>query len=321
MQTHFKTHLLACIAAALLILASCSKTNIQGKFIPKDVQIVMHINGASLSEKLPWDEIKQTQFFKETYNDTDVPAFIKKIVDNPENSGINIKGDLIFFGIKDETGGYFCIEGDIKDAAKFDAFNKDAIEKGTKSEEGEIKYIANNPIVAGWNKEKFVYVIDMPNFSGYDYYGKKEKLNPRDISATCKSIFALKEDNSLAKDEKFTALMKEKGDVHFWLNAEALYGEMSGFPGGMLMPNMNKLYAGTRTTATLNFENGKIIADAKYYASKDLSSIYKKYEGNDINEDMIKRIPTKDIAALIAINYKPEAIKKIIELTGFGELC
>ncbi|MBK7882586.1 MAG: DUF4836 family protein [Chitinophagaceae bacterium] len=299
-------------------MASCTKTNKQGKYIPKDAPLVMHVNMGSLSSKLPWDEIKQSQFFKDSYSDTAIPSFVKKLLDNPENSGIDIKGELIIFGMKDSSGAYSCIQGDIKDAAKFSAFTNEAISGGIKSEDGELKYVTKSPIAAGWNKEKFIYIIDMPDFKSYDY-ARESKAAPRDINALSKSIFALKESNSLAKDEKFTELMKKEGDVHFWMNGESLYSDMPSM-GGMMMPNLTKMYADTRTTATINFEKGKIVVDAKYYASKELSKIYKKYEGNGINEDMIKRIPAKDIPVLFAINYKPEAIKEIIELTGFGEM-
>lgn len=320
MQPHFKSYLLAGIGA-IIILASCSKTNTQGKFIPKDAPLVIHINGASLSEKLPWDEIKQSQFFKETYSDSTVPGFIKKVLDNPENSGIDVKGDLLLFGIQDSAGSYFCLQGNIKDATKFDAFNNEVITAGAKSEDGEIKYIIKDRIAAGWNKEKFIYIIDMPNIGRYDTYSNIDTKNKsRDVNATCKSIFALKEDNTLAKDEKFTALMKEKGDVHFWINMEVIYNEIPNVSKAYDMLNLNKLYTGTRSTATINFENGKITADTKNYVGEELSSIFKKYEGGNIDEDMIKRIPAKNIAALFVMNYKPEAIKKIIEISGFGEL-
>ena len=47
MQTRFRIPLLA--AAFVLILASCSKTNKQGKPVPKDAAIAVVVDGASLS--------------------------------------------------------------------------------------------------------------------------------------------------------------------------------------------------------------------------------------------------------------------------------
>src|SRR5215213_8535393 len=105
MQTQqlFKLTLLGTVA---MIFASCSKTNTQGKLIPKNAAIVLKMDGKSLSDKLPWDEIKQNPLFQQASSDTSMPAFIKTILDNPENAGIDPKTDFMFFAIKDSLGGY-----------------------------------------------------------------------------------------------------------------------------------------------------------------------------------------------------------------------
>ena len=63
MQTRFRIPLLA--AAVVLILASCNKTNKQGKPVPKDAAVVVLFDGASLLSKLPWDDVKQNALFQQ----------------------------------------------------------------------------------------------------------------------------------------------------------------------------------------------------------------------------------------------------------------
>ena len=41
---------------AAVLLASCSKTNTQGKLIPKDAAVVIELDGKSLTDKLPWQK-------------------------------------------------------------------------------------------------------------------------------------------------------------------------------------------------------------------------------------------------------------------------
>ena len=144
-------------------------------------------------------------------------------------------------------------------------------------------------------------------------------VSGRDIGATCKAIFALKEDNSLAKNEQFTALMKEGGDVHFWMNSEELI--KSGSPDNPLaMLNLDKFYKGNVTAATMNFDNGQMLVKAKTYVSGEMLDLFKKYSGGKINEDMIKRMPGKDIVAIMALNYKPQALADLIKMTGMDGL-
>ena len=87
----------AIIVTGLVMMASCKKTNTQGRMIPNTAAIVLHINGSSLSEKLPWTAIKDNPLFNELYDDSSVAAIMKKLLDNPENSGIDIKKDMLFF--------------------------------------------------------------------------------------------------------------------------------------------------------------------------------------------------------------------------------
>lgn len=321
--------LLFAVAALVFVLSSCSKTNKQGRLVPQKAAIVVQVNGKSLSEKLPWDEIKQNPLFKEAYADSTMPSSIKKLLDNPENAGIDTKSDLIFFGMKDSIGGYIAFEGTIKDVAAFKKFNEETAKGASVSEKDGISYITQQPICASWNKEHFIYVFDAPFLAGFDKYsGGMSNMddsvgvngNPkRDIAATCKSLFDLKEDASLGKNEKFTKLMKEDGDLHFWMNSEELYkGGMSN--PALVMFNLEKLYKDNITTATINFDNGKIRADMRSYANEELTKLYKKYSGGKIDESLLKRIPGKEVNGAIAIKFKPEALQELLKLTNVDGL-
>ncbi len=318
MPTHFRIPFIA--AVAVLLFASCNKTNKQGKPVPKDAAIVVLVDGASFSSKLPWDEVKQNALFQEMYADSATPAFVKKALDNPDNSGIDTKADLLFFAQKDSLGGIAAFTGTVKDAEKFKLFALDLTKGGSQSENNGVNYSSKSPVCVGWNKEKFLLVYNEPGMDAKDIVrnhlpDSKYTPTPRDLLGACKNLFDLKESNSLGENEKFTALVKKTGDVHFWMNAEALNKGGMGNPA-LAMLNMNKLFEGNITAATVNFENGKILVDAKSYAGKELTELYKKYGGRNIDEDMIKRLPQKDIAAVFALSFKPEGIKEFLKLLG-----
>ena len=317
MQTNFRNALLTVFA--VLIFASCTKTNKEGKFIPKNAAIAVHVNGASLSKKLPWDDVKQNELFKQMYADTSIPAFVKQALENPDNSGIDTKTDLLFFLQKDTIGGVGAFTGTIKDTEKFTQFTLDVTKGGVQSERDGVNYVSKYPVCVGWNKERFVYLVDAPQMNMQNARSKDSnsmyKEKSRDIGAACKNIFDLKEDNSLAKNEKFTELVKKTGDIHFWMNSEELYRGTASMPA-MAMVNISKLYEGGFIAATVNFENGKILMDAKSYAGKEMTDLYKKYGGKNIDEDMIKRLPSKDVAAVFAMSFKPEGIKEFLKLLG-----
>lgn len=310
------------IIALAVFAASCSKTNKEGKFIPQDAAIAVHINGASLSAKLPWEEVKSNEAFKAVSNDSNISAIVKQVLDNPENSGIDIKTDLFFFLKKDSLGGYAAFTGTVKDAAKFKSFNTDISKGGAETEKDGISFISKKNVCVGWNKEKFVYIADIPQLNQADYMNRgidttyTAPASARDIAKACKDVFDLKEDNSLGKNEKFTELVKTTGDLHFWMNSEELNkGGLTNAGLKMLNIDFEKLYKDNITTATLNFENGKILFDAKSYVNKEMTELWKKY-GGKVDESMLKRLPAKEVAAVMAMNFKPEGIKELVKLMG-----
>lgn len=313
--------------AVVFLLTSCGKTNTQGKLIPKEAAIVIQVDGKSLSEKLPWDEIKQNPLFSEMNADSSFPATLKSLLENPDNAGIDIKSDLMFFAIKDSMGGYIGFEGNVKEENTFKTFNQKITENGAKFEKDGVQFISKSPICVGWTKEKFIYIFDAPQLSQMDELSKRmirdsidiSRRNQRDIGATCKSIFTLKESNSLATDKKFTQLMEQKGDVHFWMNTEELSKGSSAITA-LSMVNLDKFYKGNITAATMNFDNGKMVLNSKTYASEEMISLFKKYSGGKLNEDMIRRMPGKDIVAVLALNFKPEGIRELIKMTGLDGL-
>ncbi len=330
MQKRFLSITAAVITAAILF-SSCSKSNKQGRYIPITAGVVFHIDGKSLNEKLSWEEVKQNELFKKMNEDSTLPAFAKAVLNDPENSGIDIKADIEIFMVKDSAGGYSAMEGVVKDEAKFKAFISNARKDAKESTKDGYTYLVNEKACIGYNKERFIAAINLPQLNPMKqaamsmptdsaFGGMDEVKYDRDMNGVTAQLFALKEDQSLAKDDKFSELMKTKGDIHFWYNAQ--YFNYSGNMGAMAaMVNMDKITQGAISTGTLNFDNGKINVDLKSYGGKELTDLFKKYSGSSIDKAMIKNIPSKDLAGVFAFNFKPEGVKEFLKLMNMDGLA
>ncbi len=316
---------------AVVLFASCSKkTNKQGRYIPSNAGVVVLVNGEALNAKLPWTEIKNNEAFKKMIADTSVSSFTKSLLENPDNSGVNIKADLILFVVKDTTGGYTAVEGTINDEAKFKTMLTSALKNAKETTKDGFTYFADEKTSVAYNKEKFIVTINTPQLNdiqktmsaGMDSttdIGMAEVKYTRDMNAVAAEILFLKEDASLANNEKFSGLMAEKGDAHFWFNAQ-YFSPTAALSGIGAMANLSKLTDGSITTATVNFENGKINLDAKSYGGKEITDLYKKYSGSDFDKSMIKNIPSKNLAGLFAFNFKPEGVKEFLKLLNMDGL-
>lgn len=316
---------------AVILFASCSKkTNKEGRYIPSKVGIVVHVNGEALNAKLPWAEIKNNETFKKMIVDTSVSSFTKSLLENPENSGVNTKGDIVLFVMKDTTGGYTAVEGTIKDEAKFKTMLTSALKNGKETVKDGFTYFADEKTSVAYNKEKFIVAINTPEVNDMQKTVSNamdtaaemkipEVKNTRDMNAVAAGILILKEDASLADNEKFSGLMAEKGDAHFWFNAQ-YFSPTAALSGIGAMANLSKIYDGAITTATFNFENGKINLDAKSYGGKEVTDLYKKYSGKEFDKSMVKNIPSKNLAALFAFNFKPEGVKELLKILNMDGL-
>ena len=135
--------LLLLIGSAMLF-TSCSSSNDQGKLVPGDAALVVVIKGKNLMEKLPWSEIKQNPAIQELLGDSSTPSEARLILENPENSGIDINNDLVIFLKNDSsTSAYLAFEGKLKDAAKFKAFNETMLKKKEVTEKDGISFLKN----------------------------------------------------------------------------------------------------------------------------------------------------------------------------------
>lgn len=312
--------------ACAVIFTSCKKNNAAGRYIPAGAQAVLHINLSSLSSKLPWNEIKTNPLFKEA-NNTDSP-WIQNIIDSPAVSGIDADKGIVFFIQKENNGGYIAIEGSIKDEDSFKAFCSRITSNANFTESEGIHYISRFPTCISWSNDRFVFITDAPGLQKMDDLHRRMKNDsiditdhtPRDLKATCKNIFELEEKKSLAADEKFDAVMKEQGDLHVWINTEDIYKDLK-LPGMLGLLNLENFYKGSVVTAVASFVDGSIKINAHSYSNKELAKIFEKFSGGKLSEDMLKRIPGKEVAAALAINFKPEALMEIAKLLNLDGIA
>jgi hypothetical protein len=330
MKSFFRITLTVCAAAFLF--SSCNKKNEEGKLVPKNAMFVLHLNTKSLKEKLTWDDIKQTNWYSEglkyyQLNHHATTDDMKKLFSNPENTGIDLDGGLVFFAEKNAgTDGDVVLEGRVKSKKDFEQFNKTLDPTATTRTDGDLNMLTlKDKGVVAWNDQHFTYVFNAgsarSNFNSTDdtsgVNGNMAPLVDKSItlSAVCKNLFSLTSDSNLEKNEKFSDLLGEKGDIHVWVNTEEIMKSSSSL-GMVGMLKLDVFLKDNISTYTVNFDNGKIDVKQKGYAGKEFTDFLKKYSGGNINTDMIKTIPSQNIFGVLAMNFKPDGIKELIKLTG-----
>ena len=311
-------NLLTLILPALLI-SSCGKSKKTADvLIPGNAAMVFHINAASLSSKLSWNEIKNSDWFKMASKEGPEDEFAKKILDDPENSGIDLKGDMYFFIQMHGSDAYMVFQGKLKDGAVFETTVKKIAKHREVKKDGNLNYAADDKGCVSWNKDRFIVVFNSENFMGMrnQFGGRKRSVITEDsILNYAKQLYSLKKSNSIGDDSRFASLLDEKGDMHFWFNAGLYMQGLMPMGLGDLF-KATSLMQGNVTGYTMNFDNGKITASSKSWYNKELVSFMKKYKPGNINTDMLKRISGQNVSMVIAMNYPPEGLKEFMKLLG-----
>jgi len=337
-----KKNLLLALSIVLVIVSvSCNKADKTGLLVPKDAAVVVHLNLESLSSKLSWDEIKSTTWFREMEKeDQSSDTLHKQLLQDPSMSGIDSKSNIIFFMKRVGKGGYFSVVGGLKDAAKFEAMvKKGGKEDAEITKDGDLTVATmkkDHGAVMIWNNATFIVVSNAP--IGSMIGRPSNMMNHNEMEAGglnfstdslrlfAKQILNLKGDDLLDNDERFSSLVKESGDLHFWVNSEKLTG--NSLAGMVQMMKFDVLFEKNITTGTLNFDNGKISVKSKQYFGDEMTKLLKNNPPKNVGSDVINRLPNDNVFVAGVFNYPPQGLKELLKLTGadgmangfFGEM-
>ena len=313
-----RTPVFCLLAAFVLLLASCKNGNKADLFIPKEAAFVFHVNTSSLSSKLSWDEIKKTAWFQDAYKDASKDSFAKKLLDNPDASGVDVKSDFVFFVNKRGRGGYSVFEGSVKDAAAFEALVKKMSKQQQVQKDGDWNIVVGNDNnVAIWNNSKFAVLNDMP-ISGMNPMkggGMNEtvRFGADSLKLFAKQVVTLSGDASLYDDDRFADVMKENGDMHLWINSGVLYSDMAGM---LSMMKVGSLLEGNISAGTISFEDGKISGKMKQFFGEDMQKAMDKWKFKNVDASVFNRIPSQDVVGVLAMNMDPEGLREFIKALG-----
>ncbi len=312
--------LLALAVTVTLFTVSCKKGGKSGLLVPKEAAVVVYFNSGSLSSKLSWAEIKQSEWFKEVQVKTS-DTLARKLMNDPSASGLDTEKGFCFFLAPRGRGAYVSFQGSIKDQAAFEAMVKSTGEAGTPTKSGDLNVLESDGTVLTWNKSTFVIIADAP-MSGNNYSSGAQRFPNDSLTLFAKNIYALKGKALLDEDSRFADLIKSKGDMHMWLSASNLYS--SAGMGMDMMTNMLKLSTlteGNISTASLSFDNGTINFDGKQFYGKELTKIISNYKSKGIGDDLTGRLPAGDVLVAGAYSYPMGVILDVVKMVGADGLA
>ncbi|MDX2301380.1 MAG: DUF4836 family protein [Microscillaceae bacterium] len=288
------------ILVVFLLLNSCGK-NLDPTFIPTDANLVLALDFNNLSSKAAgWQEILNYAFDKSQSSKTD-------IIDLLTHSGINLGKNAYIFGkITPETSqNYFALSLELNDEKQFMSSLRKNTPNRPVTQEGEMNFMIQDKLLIGWNKQRALIL--------------SQDLSAEALKNRFREIFSTGGSQSLEQNNtEFYHLLNKKFDMALWMD----FGQMSD----LRSKAMDNLWGGNSdvlqelsrltesTSATIHFENGKIVSNFSTHTNEALWNKFKNiFREDGINQSLLKNIPIKSPTLLLALGVGTQGIREIME--------
>lgn len=315
----------------LLAFSACKQMPDHARYIPKDAVAVVGINTKELGKKVAWSMIAGSELLDELAKDDK-----KGLVRDLEQAGVEGRSTTyLYFSPDKRYGSKYKMVAliPLADAGKWEAYLKQkspeaTIKAGDKRSEASL----NDMMYASWSKDLLMISSVISNETASMHYEYADSTNtvvidsysvssytpdPTAMTAEMEANFALKKENALVSDNRFTRLEKAGHDITFWVNYDRLMGEVSKNNGmGMMGGFSDKLWKNSAMTAGLDFEQGRIAGDIEYFVPDKMKEVYKEMGNGKVDQKMLERLPGQNLNMVMGYSMSPKGLKMMLEKMG-----
>lgn len=331
MKQIVSTSFLVLLIAATVV--SCkNKTPKEAKYIPKEASFVLSLDPQQMQDKLQKGGISIDTLIKRVFKNDSLDTKDKaRINELRENAGMDWNGKLFVFMVQKTNGdnslsNSFSVLGSLKEPAKLEAYLKTQEEmkgKEIKKEKDYSYLVFGAGSMLAWNDQQVIVTmythVQKPVYDTVEMTFKRP--NPANTEAEMKvqvaKYFTQKPAESLADVDIFTDMFKEKADGYVFTSANSSLAGLSMLP--LQIPKLEELLKDNYVTATLSFDDGKIVAKSTSYTNQLLGNVLKQYAGPTVNLSMIENYPSQNINGIVLAAFNPEifgGILKQLEVEG-----
>lgn len=304
----------AWLLLSIIFITSCtSSTPKQTKYIPKDASVVFSINPKKLNDKLEDSKISLDSLMRSAFSEDTAMALTANDI---ASSGIDVSKDIFLFvnqsgsimsGSTVSTG----VVAVLSKASDFETFLKKKSPGAQIQKEKDFSYATvKGSSAIGWTDD----IVIMSNISGYNTQTGEQTGTAEAAHQQLVTLFAQKEEASLASVKQFKDANDGKADMFFWSNSN---GALANIP----MVGMSKasdLFKDTYTAGAINFNNGEVAMDMKSYPNDAFKDTLKKYAGPKVDMDLLNKYPGA-VNGFALFSFDPKLIISILTFTGFAQ--
>jgi hypothetical protein len=325
MKNFLRTSVWMLLLAA--IFSSCSsKAPKEAKYIPKDASFVFIADPQQMEEKLQKGGISVDSLIARLFKNE--PADSKdraEFDDFTKNSGIDWESKLFIF-VQQKTHpdksstNIFNVLGGLKDVAKLEAYLQKHEEFKAKpiQKEKDFNYIVQKDgTVFSWNRDQLLVSVGthQSKFSFDSITGEPGSIPSFDVTAEVKQevtrYYTQKLSESMADVKPFTSMFKDKADGYIFSSSNGAMAGLSMLPFNI--PKLEELMKDNYSTATLTFEDGKILMKSTAYTNPMVTNLMKQYASPTVDLSLVERFPASKINGFMLFAVNPGIIGGVLK--------
>lgn len=322
---------LLCSALVVAVALTSCKSHVpkEAKYIPKDANVVLILDPQQMQDKLQKGGISIDTLINRVFNAGEADAKDKAaFVGFRDSAGINWSEKWYFFtrqkinGDKSQSNSFTLIGG-LKDAKNFETFLVKQLKNEGKDAkivaEKEYKYtLATDNTIIAWNDDQLgVMYLGRTSKPVFDTTTMtfREPETPSNLAEEIKRemgrCFTQKVNESLADVKMFTEMFKDKADGYMFTSTNAALPALAMLP--FQPPKLEEMLKDNYSTATLTFEDGRILMKGTAYTNQLLSSLLKKYAGPTVDLSLIESYPSQQVNGFMMFAFNPEIFGGVLQ--------
>jgi len=325
MKKLLRSSILVLFVAATL--ASCkSSAPKEAKYIPKEAGFVMVLDPEQLQDKLQKGGISVDTLISRVFKTDAADAKHKaEFTGLKDSAGISWSNKFFLFmqqktnADKSQSNSFSLIAG-LQDSSKLEAYIKKQghLKNKEVKKEKDYSYITlHDNVMLSWNDQQVIVTMyTHMQKGGYDTVAMEFKkpvdtASEAEMKTVVDHYYTQKVSESMADVSIFTDMFKEKADGYTFSNTNSSLGALSMMP--LQIPKLEELVKDNYMTATLSFDDGKIVAKSTTYTNKLLSSVLQQYTGPTVDLSLIENYPSQNINGVMLAAFNPQIFSGILK--------
>lgn len=281
--------------------------------IPASENAVFSVNWKQLLDKAGPDQLLAS--IEESKAES--AQILKELIQDPASKGLDVKK---------RAYGYLSLDGEdpmgtvvmlpIANAKKFEEFLGASKTLLTEKKEG---YTLINEKNAEGDKEVAV---------GFDGAFLVVCWGEGDLSTRLANFFGKKTEKSMANNADLKSLLSKGNDLNLWVNSTGLYDMAKKDPSnqqavmGLAFVGLDsKKLDDNNIDMNMNFENGKMVMNAKGNFNEKLEKEFGKLFAKGVSKDFRQFIPKTDYIGAVALSLDTEELYNYLEGRGLSAMA